>query len=536
MSFTIHCFEPHGIPRQASLTLEKPGAFAIYALQDFLTEDARSLRTTVIRREGQDPPANAVLVMEMEIRSARRGELPVVRVRRVGGSVVLEVVRPDSRGRVTPAAEFKSGSRFEATLRDLRTIEFNLEVESDSATSAKNAIGSSRANHSQAVASLGNLFWVVPNVSETIREPMSKVIAGAQGLAKKMGLSRQSVSIFMTMIPMIGLGGAAAYMWFQKNAVEEENERLVIEVADHKAARAAAVDAEQLCREQRQELALKLDEIHQNRVLAAESALSPTMAKSVAMEVGGSVFSQPVVLDIDALYYKGLHKRVVAKVAENTEFEATPEVCLGQIDALGQTLPEAMLMYHPSEDQICPQDYAAVEGGVDRAGPWGISSRVAKEFGPPVTDGDSGDMRLNERWAATTYVAALQEVMDNLLQADTGERPVVSPTQLHAWTLAIYHAYNSLPSPGDGAQDLPAKECVREILVAASEKYQLAEPGQPILPDITVVEKGKGFTVTPSQGCRWPADAIVSGAKAAVRAASNTASFQLHLQELATEG
>ena len=101
---------------------------------------------------------------------------------------------------------------------------------------------------------------------------------------------------------------------------------------------------------------------------------------------------------------------------------------------------------------VCTPNYSVVDGGINRAGPWGLSERVAGEFGDQESAEAVADetqptsLRMYPRWSASTLAIGLREVQFALLTSDTGPRPPTVPSQAHLWTLALWDAYNRLPS------------------------------------------------------------------------------------------
>lgn len=520
MALTIHCYEPQSTPRQVSLVLKEPRPFALYALQDTLNEDARELRTTILRRIEENPPPSSTLLFELDVRASRPGELPTLRVLKVGGRATIELIRPDSRGRVTKGTDLKSGLRFEATLRDLRTIGFSLEIESD--TVGKASIASSRPTGSKAVESLGSLVWVVPDLIETLTAPTGKIIAWLAKKAKAMGISSAMISPAILMSGfMLGMAWVAYDQYKTGMDTQERLEALQTDFDNALIARDNAVSAEQVCREQRVDLTAKLDDIEETRRLRAEIALSKPLSHAVAIEVGGPRMAAPDAMEFDGPAWNATHKLVVSEMTSMGEIPSLAPICLAQAEKLGQDLPKYMLVWHPSPDFICPEGFSQVTEAVDLAGPWGLSKRVAKEFGAAAEG--AGDARMNERWAAATLTTGLRVVMDTLLAADTDDRPPAAPGQAHLWTLALFDAYNRMPSPAGGAMDRPVEDCIGALVTEVARRYQPAEPGQPVLPSIAAVAGGEELRVTPSAGCPWPSDAINLGAASALRAATRMA-------------
>jgi hypothetical protein len=526
MSLTIHCYEPQSVPRAASLSFDKPHPFAVYALQDNLSEDTRDLRSTVMRRIEENPPPGSTLLFELDIRASRPGELPTLKVMKVGARAMIEIVRSDSRGRVTKGTDLKSGSRFEATLRDLRTIVFNLEIESE-AVREKGGIASARPSGSKAVAGVTSLIWVVPTVLETIAEPRAKLVAWLVKQAQRMGISRSLISPMLLMSAMfIGLG-YVAYTFYQDGmSAQDRLDSLEVDLINSQAATTAALSAEMECRAHRKVLTKALDQIDETRKLQAELALSPTLARAVSIEEGGARMASEPLIEFDTVAAAGVQKLVVAQMAAADKPGGLPRVCLAQENALGQDLPKFVLVWHPSPDFICPNDYQVVLDGVDIAGPWGLSKRVQREFGEAATVPEGTDVRTNERWAANTYTAALRHILSAMVGAETGERPPVAPQQVHLWTLALFDAYNRMPSPAEGSMDRPVEECVVELIDELSRRFGPAEPGQPVLPSIDRVALGDQIKVTPTSGCPWPADALSHGTQAALRAVTTMAVLQ----------
>lgn len=521
-TFTIRCYEPQSTPREASLVVdEEHRAFALYAVSDRLGDDTRDLRLTILRRIEDNPPPSSSLLFEVEVRAGRPGELPVLRVLKVGGGLLaLELIRPDSRGRVARGLDIKSGARFEATLRDQRTIGFSLEVAGETA-SGKGALAGARPSGSKAVQGLGSLVWVVPNIVETIAAPTGKVIAWMTARAKRMGISP---AVLSPMLLMSGFFLGAMWLAYdQYKTGMDTQERLEALQLDYEAAlisRSAAVAAETECREQRKDLTVKLDDIEESRKLQAEIALATPLAHSVAIEGGGKRMGAEPAMEFDKVATTNVHKLVVSNMASQRVARSKASICLALSDKLGQDLPMHVLVWHPSPDFLCPEDYGAVLDGVDVAGHWGLSTRVAKEFGGLVA-GD--DPRGNERWSVAALTGGLRSVMRTILSADTGDRPPVPPGQLHLWTLALFDAYNRMPSPAGGAMDRPADECIAELIAEVARRNQPAEPGQPVLPSISSVVTGEEVRVTPSAGCPWPGQAVSLGAQAALRAVTDLA-------------
>lgn len=523
----IQCFEPQGQPRKAAIELgnERP-RFAIYATQDLLSEDAKGLRVTVLRHLDEAPPPKGLLVVEMEVRRRRSNEAPGLRVLRAGRKVTLEWLRPDGRSKVTTTTDLRSGARFEALLPDMRTVVFALEVAAETEQGAAASVGG-RAPAGAKVAG-ASAVWIVPAVAALMADPAARAKSMIVQGARKLGISPA------VLLPALMTGGlilgamVVAFMQYNKaQDAEEKMAEMQVDLDQARAGRDAALIAEAACVEERQTIAEALDEITEARKLQAEIALSIPMAQAVAVELGGARMATEEVLEYDAIATKNVKDYVINEMGKKRQEFADPARCRGQKAVLGQDLPEYYLLWNPQLDQLCPEDYVAADGGVDRQGPWGLGRRAADEFGAPMSMAESGatefgeappDPRQNPRWAAAAMAGGSRDLLDVLLGADTLDRPPVSPGQAHLWSLALWDAINRLPKSPEGVMDVPAEDCVKDVLDQVLAQSGPAEPGQPILPDISRLALGDTIPLTPTAECPWPDQTLEKAAKTALEA------------------
>lgn len=535
----IHCFEPRGQPRRASIELGENLRFAIYAVQDLLNEDSKGLRTTVLRRPDQAKPPNAQFVVELEVRRRRGGETPGFRVVRVGQAITVEWLRHDGRSKVTTSTDLRSGARFEATLPDMRTVIFSIEVATEVAQGA-GATGGGKGPAGSNLAA-ASATWMVPVAAALFSDPLTRVKAMAVRAAAKAGLSPALIiPAMLTLTMLLGAVAVAGVSYMQKADAEEQLAKVKADLDQAKAARDAAIIAESACVEERKDIAAVLDDVEEARKLQAEVAMAVPMSQSVAVELGGARMASSEALEYDLIAVANAKKYVVAAMGKKRNALGDPKRCQGQVAALGQDLPAYLLVYHPKKELLCPEEYVEADGAVMRAGPWGLSQRVADEFGAPQNLSDSAasgfgdtstDPRLNHRWSAHAMTVGVREVMETLLDADTGERPPVAPGQAHLWALAVWDAYNHLSSSAGGVMDKPADECVEDLLGQVAAAGGPAEPGQPVLPDITLVANGETVPLSPTASCPWAADALEAGAKSALESVTRLALQQLEAAE-----
>lgn len=538
----IQCFEPQGQPRRAALELGEETRFAVYTIQDTLVEEAKGLRSTVLRKADQAPPPKSQFVAEFDIRRKRSGEAPGFRVVRVGRAVQLEWIRHDGRSRVTTSTDLRNGARFEVTMGDLSSVIFALEVATEIEQGAGATVGGRGPSGGPAMQ--GVAAYVIPVVAALLSDPWSRAKGAVVQAMGRLGLSPALiVPALITGTVMIGAIATALISYGRANDLQGENDKLRGEKDQAVAGRDAALIAESACVSERQSLAKALDDVEEARKLQAEVALAIPMAQSVAVELGGPRMATEAALAYDLVAVKNVKDLVVAEMGKKRKSLSDPAPCRGQIGALGQDLPEYVLLWHPMKEYQCPENFVYSDMGVDRAGPWGLSKRAATEFGAPqdlsasvsAAFGEAPeDPRLGLRWSGAADAAGLREVMGTILDADTGERPPVSPGQAHLWALAIWDAYNQLTSDAGGTMDKSAEECVKDLITQVVKAGGPAEPGQPVLPDISRVVLGESIALKPSAGCPWPANALDRASKDTVEAVTRLALVQL--QELEDQG
>lgn len=519
MPITIHCFEPHAKPMRASIDLEPRQRVTLFVMQDTLSDESRGLRNTILRESSQHPPNGVDLVFELEPRPGRPGQPASFLVRKVGRRMAIEVIRPDgSRGRVTKNAEVKSGSRFDVTLEDMRTIGFGLEVEAGSMGSQRMVGGGTRRSNRMDTALTAGA-WLIPTVADTMADPKSKVIGVFASAAKRLGLGGIGFPFVMMSLTMFAGLGVGAFAWYSKSNTEEELELARQQLASTEQSRDAAIQAESACVDQRRVLTEALDDIETSYRLQAEIALEAQLARTKATELGGPRMATEEAVEFDLTAAEGMYRFIVDQMKEVREAPAAEDIapCLGQEAVLGQDVPRYVLVWNPVDELACPDDYAAVDNGVDRAGPFGLSTRAAAEFGGPYPPDNQDEPRSNVRWSSSAMVVGFRTIQKALLQADTGRRPPVAPGQVHVWSMALWDLYNKMPSPANGGMDAGLETCVSDLVVQTALNAGNAEPGQPVLPSITAVAIGDAkLRLRPTAGCPWPVGGMQTSAKNAL--------------------
>lgn len=535
MPHTLQCFEPQARPSRVAMSVEAGELFTVHLLQDTPANSAGELRATVLRRSREAPPSRSQPLLEAEVRDARPGDPKIVRARGIGPGVKLEIIRPDVRSLATVGAEWRSGTRLEATLDDLSTYVFTLEVAAEVAQGARAGVGAGRLRRAEQVEdAMQAAFWVVPTAIAVLADPGARIKGWFVRQAKRFGISP---ALFSPILFMSGIGIGLGFVAYQQYNKAQEAEEKVARAEDKalaaEAGRDAALVAENACVEERKDLANALGDQDTMRALQAEIAMAAPLSQSVAVEMGGARMGTDDALAFDQQATATARKQVAVEMAKLKDAPANADRCLGLAEILGQDLPQYVLLWHPDPDLVCPDNYAAVDGGVDRVGSWGLSKRAAVVFGSPDGASASGDGRANDRWSAHTLATGLRAFENAILAADTGPRPPVAPGQAQLWSLALWDAFNRMPDPADGVLNDPPEKCLADLVAEVAATSPPAAPGQPVLPDITAVALGQPLNISPTAGCPWPSGSIAMGAKSALRAAANLGNYSLAKEQAA---
>lgn len=526
----IRCIEADARPPVAELPLEDADGFAIYAMADAM-EGERWLRTTVLRRAGEAPPNNAVLVVEVTMGGLNHEDQPTLIVKEQGRFVGVEIRRDKSRSRMAPGVELPPRCTFEITLPNQRRMSFDLEASFGSRAPGDQKGGPLR---SQVLGPGTAGRWSVPTVASLLGKARDFVRNQLLALAKRLGLNMGTITLILT------FGGSAVgagiVAWRQHQAAQDAEARaaeLESQGALLEAGRDAALKSEQACLMERQSLADKLGLLGQVRAAQAEAALSFSHAQNVALELGGRKMGSKEALALD-LEVQGNTRQAVEKLMMSLEGSPSEaSLCLDQEPVLGADLARYLLLWHADPEVVCPNRYANVINNTAISGRWGLSTRVGGEFGrdergQPVDkalfESEAADPRQEDRWSAGALASGVRGVQETLLRHAAGGRPTVSPSQSQLWSLALFTAVNQLPSPVGGAQDRPTALCVKGLLDALVAEASPASPGEPLLPDLVLVaDEDARVTAQPQPGCPWQQDAIRDGARAALRAVAWTA-------------
>ena len=525
MEWTLECTESPARPAVVAIRLQPSESVAVYALADALEVD-NGLRATVLRRTDQDPPAGALLILELDLQES--GGQPTLRVLATGAEASTDWLRPDTRTRVASGTLLRPGCRLEATLRRHRRVQFTLQASGESASTAASVVSGSGTRSSQALASANSATWLVPTVWKVLTDFDGIFIDSAAAIGKRFGLSARSVA-WSTTLWFAFAGGA--YAFYTQRQATQEAEGVAASTAEDlgrsEAARAVALESEQRCLVERAGLAQRLNDAEAAITLQAERAIAASASRGVSIELGGARMGSAELAAFDAIALADLTPEIAGRMAAMPVVDAG--ACLGQQLALGADLPTYLLLWFPDPKLACPVSYGAVVDGTSLAGRWGLSARVAREFGsddPALDaalgiDGDEADPRANDRWSALTLARGAREVLTTLLRHDPSGREPVAPSQAQVWGLALFGAYNAMPTQADGVLDWKASACVGQLLDDLQASAGPAAPGTPLLPEISLVASGAVEIVArPTPGCPWPADAIGTGADAALRAVS----------------
>ena len=531
----VECIEPDSLPIKKSIEVRQLERFRLFVLND--VRQSTGIRATCLMKSTENPPPEASLVMELDVYDPGAGDPLVFRVKRLGARVFTDLVRPNVRSRLAEGHEIPSGSRLELILQDTRRVGITLQLESD-LMQRSDAIGGGSIRHK--ALKDGDAGWFLYNSFAQLVSLNATVIRARVILwLRKMGIHPAILLTLGSLGVILLMGGAIAYNRHQ--AAEEAEQRAEsLEQAQEKAKLAAenAILGERACLAQQEAMAEKLGEIEQVKKIRAARALAFSFTQGVAVENGGGRMLAEPIQPFDEQYRSTTLKAVVQQMDMVIADPLTFDYCLEHEKVLGLDLPKYYLTWHPDTKLVCTPNYSVVDGGINRAGPWGLSERVAGEFGDQdsaeavADESQQGSLRMYPRWSASTLAIGLREVQFALLTSDTGPRPPTVPSQAHLWTLALWDAYNRLPSPASGVMDKPVGYCIEEMITKMMDTDSTSIPGSPVLPDIVAVAEGeKEIVISPTSGCPWTDGVFQLGAQAAIKSVANYAVYLENVKE-----
>jgi len=529
MTYYVDSIEPFGLPVRRTVSLEEGQEISLWALQ-LSPDGGRGLRRTVFRGAEDNPPAGAQVVFWA--RATQDG----LTVTDTGRGVHTELIRPDHRSQVVAGMRLPQAANLELTLPDESRVQLTVALRRQLAQGADVGIAGGGTKRSRVVYGADNVWWLITDTKGIVVTLGINAWDAVRDRMMSMGVDSRVLS-FVGGIVLATVGGALASYWQYQRAEEatERAEGSETALARAEAAQKAALATEMACLSQRKDLVGKLGQIEAQHALAAEMALSFGLSNKVAVELGGDLLGSERLLEADGLLRPGLISAVVAKMGES---QGDPAACLAQNAALSNDLPSFLLLYHPDPELSCPLDYSIVESNVDRRGRWGLSERIAREFGKvgnentgttaETLDDLLGDPRMEDRWSAFTLAIAYRDLTERLLRGGPGDRASMLPSQAQLWSLAVFDAYNNMPSTPGGTLDAPMDQCLSRVLSDLADGGSPAAPGEALLPDIVAVALGDAeVSASPTPGCPWPRDALANGANNALRAVGRLAAYQL---------
>lgn len=534
MSETITCIEAEGRPPRVSLPLDGKD-FLVWLLPDAL-EGNGPLRNTVLRRQGEDPPANSLLVLWVDVQVLGSNRIST-RVRRIGSEVKLHLRDTDTWRELAPGTALPAAGDYEVQLPTLRRFRFSLRRASLGAGTMASAVAGSGTSGAKGKVAERGALWLVPTVWTVLMDQQQFIMNNIRAVLRRLGLGPQATRYIFVMVAFLAAAGFAFYSQYKAKAEAEDRAKDAEEqLARADAAREASLLGEMTCLAERQKLVEKLGTIEEQRLLLAENVLDVTDARSAAVDIAGSRMSGEELMAMDMAAADHMKTYLVGLMGTLPPPEPADVVaCLDQDPVMGEDLPHYALLWHPDPELTCPLSYVGLVDGLTLAGRWGLSPRIAGEFGRPepalegaAANGDlaelMSDPRMNDRWSADTLAEGLRTVQEALLEYQVEGRPSVLPSQSQAWAMAVFSAINRLPSKADGVLNEPAAFCVNQLLTEYAATAPAAQTGEPLLPDLVDVATGVvEVKIRPSPSCPWATDALPKGAKDAFFAATRLA-------------
>jgi hypothetical protein len=507
----VEVLEPQRRPARRALAVDDGGSVALHALP--ANARIEGLRRTVLRGVGEPPPADAVLVAVVKVDGSG------LVATEVSPSVVLELDRSGVRRQVVSGMRLPASAAYELVLPDQSRASFLLQLQRRLDRGGTVGVSGSGTRRSRVRSAEESQWWLLNDAPDLMQMGWRIVRDWVIDKVKSVGINQEVLTFATGMLIAGAVLGYTTYTQYQaRKEAEARQADLTASLALAEAAQAASVASQASCLQERQELVEELGRQQEVSRLRAEHALGLALTRQEALELGGLRMGAPEVRELDEL----LEPALVASVEGRRELadgaaDATP--CLSQDSALGSALPRYLLLWQSDLALTCPVDYAAEDGGVRRVGRWGLSDRVAAEFGGAAhaASGSSAealagvldDPRAEDRWSAFAVAVAYRHALETILRTRVTERAPALPGQAHLWALAFLDAYNRLPPPSGGAMDATLDTCIERVLAERARVDEPAGRGTALLPDLTAVAAGATpLRPTPTPGCAWPTDAF----------------------------
>ena len=519
MSVKVLCVESGGRPERVSVSLKVGEDLSLWRLRPAAGGGEGQLRSILLRR-GMKAPMGAEFLFSAELETSPRLGLRVVCI---NPDLELERLYAGGRGMLEERTELESGSKLQLSLGNAPSIRFSLKI-SGGALESLEAAGGLQVK-TAAGSSLGRVYWVIPAARSVLVSPLSRVMSAIQGLASRLGLSPGLVMMFMAAGVVVATSLAAAWNRHQAAASAHEQALQAQSVAEQAMVSQHQAQAGELaCLSERANMAQRVDDLSAKRRIAAEQALSLSAARSVSTQLGGERMQVPSLEDFDRMAAQGTLAAVVARMEEQPAPSSAAQHCLEQATLLSQE-PSYLLLWHPDESLVCPEHYSAIQTQVDWRGRWGLSERLAMEFGPSKPE-DGVDLRVSERWSSAALIAAHRAARQAILSAPTrADRPPVSPGQVELWALLVVDGYNRMPTTQ--LESATLQTCTRELVHQIDLGTAEPERGQPVLPAIPSLISGEAPALIPVAGCPWSSSWLAEGAERVLLAAARQAQLMM---------
>ena len=528
----VQCVEPDRLPLVISYETTLLERFRLFVLSDVRASAGGSLRSTILLGVDDNPPPEATLVFELDVYDPGAGDPPLFRIRRMGSRCQVDLVRPNVRSRMAEGGELTHGSRIEILMQDTRRIPVTLQMETDLIRSTSAVGGGALRHKPQADVNAG---WFLYNSVYSLMTLNLQILKDRTIVfLRKIGIHPWVVIMIITIGSVLGYLAYNAWVSHKASKDAEERADALAQAQERaEAARENALNNEMACMQERRALATRLKDIQEVKKIYAIQAINVSLSQTVALETGGARMMEDPVKPFDEQYVTNLEKEVMVMMDTVTAAYENMTFCTEQDSVLGADLHPMMLVWHPDPSIVCPVQYSTIDKGINRMGSWGLSERVAKEFGSQNFSEGGGSWATAANRSTRRSEDGPTVVSDNdgarpargsitLLTADTGARVPVAPSLTHIWALALWDAYNRLPSPATGVMDKPVGHCVDQVMDSLMNSPDPAIPGSPVLPDITLVAKGEQpLVIPPSPGCPWPQGVFKLSAEAAVKAVAN---------------
>jgi len=519
----VWCDESDGLPVRTRLAIDRGRLFRVLYIAGEQSREALLRRVVLRSAEDATVPYGAEELFRARVPRTGPLRLEIERTSTLHRASLF--IEEGALTRLVVAEDrYPAGTRFRLERADdaghaAGTVQFTLGFSHAEATGLAGAVGGVDVDDIIGTPLGDQIGWRLPTVKAVVAQPLLEVQKRLKAAQATFSAWRGTILSFLPYVLIGGVGfGLYQFSAGSTAASDARIAELEAELASTRKALDAAVGAEDECLDDRKSLSAKLGDREALIEAAAAQAVAVGASRRQAMAEGTDALDDDPLAAWDGAYADDLLAAVQDKAISLSALPDSKTLarCLRFEEMLGATLPRWTLVWTPDPENRCTDAPESVVQGTALHGRWMLSEWMAWEFGPAGA-AEAGAGLSDDRRSAETLTQGLRRVRQAMLQADTGDRPQVAPAQSDAWAATLFYALDLMPIAEVYDSEVPATECVSQLLSSVAAAADTPAVGSPVLPNLVEVAAGEEVPgVRPTPACAWSGVALQLGAQAVI--------------------